>query len=383
MGIQSKKIVLVNQEAGYLFVDVANAFAKEYDEVVLLAGSISWLEEPIDKRIKIIYIKKYDKKSLFKRMYSWAIAFIQLLILIKTRYNRGYDLLVCSNPPLACWLPVFCSNKASVLVYDIYPDGLVAANFISNKHIVYKFWAGLNKRAYKKANKIFTLTTGMAKQLEKYAPEEKIRIVPAWAGMSVDPSNIAEGENLFVNKYGLQGKFIIMYSGNIGKEYDLESLVKLAERFKDNEHILFIIMGTGWKKELLENMIKEKSLDNFMLLPFQPPDLFLHSLKAFHVGVVSLVEAAAKLAIPSKTYNLLAANRPVFCIGNEESDLADFLKENNVGKTIDATKMDEMKTFIEQLYYDKNYYKLLCNNAALVSKKFTKERAQDIVTLLQ
>ena len=233
---------------------------------------------------------------------------------------RNFDLLLSSNPPTAStMLPILFSRKTSLLIYDIYPDGLVAGKFITKNNLLFKCWAWLNRVAYKRVNKIFVLTPGMAHAMEAYSPKEKIKVVPAWAGSPNKPESTAERDNLFIKKYGLQGKFIVMYSGNLGKEYELKPLVLLAEAFSDNDKIVFIIMGQGWQKEMLERLILQKQLPNCMMLPYQPADLFVHSLNAFHVGVVSLAAAVAKVAIPSKTYNLLAANRPIFCIGSESS----------------------------------------------------------------
>ena len=374
-------IVLINQATGYLFIDVANAFAESYDEVVLIAGDVMPMNEPLSPTIKVQKIFSYNRGSTVKRILSWVVSLLNIWWLLLVKY-RKFDLLVSSNPPTAStMLPLLFRRNTSLLIYDIYPDGLVAGNFITKNNIIFKCWAWLNCRAYKKIKKIFVLTPGMANAMEAYAPKEKIAVVPAWAGSSDQLAGIPENENLFLEKYGLQGKFIVMYSGNLGKEYELESLVYLAAEFKDNEKIVFIIMGRGWKKEPLEKLIAEKKLTNCLLLPYQPADLFFHSLNAFHVGVVSLAAAVAKVAIPSKTYNLLAAHRPVFCIGSEASDLADFLKDNETGMAIEPGKIVEMKSFIEKLYNDKNYFSRLSNNAALVAKNYTKERSKEIVAL--
>lgn len=376
-----KRIVLINQATGYLFIDVANAFVSQYEEVILLAGDILPMQEPLHPSIKVAKISSYDRKSTLKRMLSWITALVNICWLLATRY-RGADLLVVSNPPTASTIiPLLFKRKISLLIYDIYPNGLVAGGFVTEKNVLYKCWAWLNRKAYKKVHRIFTLTPGMAAAMTAYAPKEKIIVVPAWSSSAGPENSIAEIDNLFIRQHKLQGKFIVMYSGNLGKEYELESLVTLAASFRNNQQIAFIIMGKGWKKDMLEKMIAEKQLTNCMLLPYQPADLFVHCLEAFHVGVVSLAAAVAKVAIPSKTYNLLASHRPVFCIGSEDSDLALFLQTNDIGKAIDPGNTGAMKTYIERLYNDKIYYQQLCSNAALVSRNYTRARAKEIVAL--
>jgi glycosyltransferase involved in cell wall biosynthesis len=376
-----KKIVLINQHTGYLFADVANAFAKEYDEVVLMAGKSTGLNAKSDSRVKIQQIIPYNRSSTIRRFLSWITCVAQISWLLLFKY-RKYDLLVCSNPPTASTLlPIFFKRRITLLMYDIYPDGLIAGNFVTQKNIIYKCWAGLNRIAYKRVNKIITLTKGMATALSVYADKEKIMVVPAWGNIPAGALAIPESENLFLKANNLQGKFIVMYSGNMGKAYQLEPLVHVAEYFKDNKDIVFVIMGDGWKKEILQQMVKEKNLTNCLLLPYQPNDLFMHSLSAFHVGVVSLAQVLDKVAIPSKTYNLLAAKRPVFCIGSEGSGLAEFLNENNVGVAIDPLNIGAMQDYIGKLYNDKAYFDKLCINAGKTAAHYTSERAKEIVAV--
>jgi hypothetical protein len=97
--------------------------------------------------------------------------------------------------------------------------------------------------------------------------------------------------------------------------------------------------------------------------------------------VVSLAQVLDKVAIPSKTYNLLAAKRPVFCIGSEGSGLAEFLNENNVGVAIDPLNIGAMQDYIGKLYNDKEYFDKLCINAGKTAAHYTSERAKEIVAV--
>jgi hypothetical protein len=213
-----KKIVLINQSAGYLFIDVANAFSEEYDEVVLMAGDLMPMNESVSPLVKVHKIFSYNRGSTLKRMFSWLVSLLNIWWLLLVKY-RKFDLLVSSNPPTASTLiPLLFKRKICLLIYDIYPDGLVAGNFIASNNFIFKCWAWLNRRAYKKAYRIFTLTPGMATAMGAYAPIEKIKVVPAWASSSKQDNCIAERDNLFLKKYSLEGKFIVMYSGNLGKE---------------------------------------------------------------------------------------------------------------------------------------------------------------------
>src|SRR5436309_2699597 len=96
----SKKIVLINQSAGYLFIDIANTFNKSYDEVVLMAGDIMPMNEPLNKKIRVQKIFSYNRSSTIKRIISWVISLLNIWWLLLFKY-RKFDLFVSSNPPTA------------------------------------------------------------------------------------------------------------------------------------------------------------------------------------------------------------------------------------------------------------------------------------------
>jgi hypothetical protein len=376
-----KKIVLINQVSGYLFVDIANAFAEEYDEVVLLAGTVASKQGELDKRVKVIGIKKYSKTNIFWRSLSWLIATLQIWFLIKTRY-RKHELLFSSNPPPACLIPAVCNNTVSYIIYDVYPDGLVAGRFLTSKNFIIKKWEALNIVVYKKATRIITLTDGMANLLSKYISKPDIDIVPAWANKALVPTAAAL-QNEFVKKYGLQNKFLVVYSGNLGMGYDIETIVHLAQAVKQNESIAFIIAGEGWKKKIAEEMVQQLGLSNCMVLPLQSIEMFAFMMQAMHIGIVSLAKDASKIAVPSKTYNILASAKPVMCIGANDSELAMLLERFDAGKVFDSAEITAAAAFITQLANDeKGSYQQYCSNALKASLNFTNLNAKKIVTLV-
>lgn len=362
-----------------MFIDIANAYIEKYDEVILMAGNAQPYKSLLDKRVKIVPIYPYKKENVRSRFFSWVIATLQVYFKLFFSY-RKYDVLISSNPPVAAILPAFLSNKCTLLIYDIYPDGLVVTNFVTDKNIIVKGWSFLNRKAYKKANAIITLTNGMMNILEKYTDRNKIHVVPAWA-INAQLLQKKEDENLFIKKYNLQGKFIVMYAGNIGKEYHLQPLVEVATLLENYTDISIVIVGEGWNKPILKLMIEENNLPNCLLLPFQSNELFADSLISFQVGVVALAGTVNNVAIPSKTYNLLAAQKPILCIGGQDTELANFVNHHQIGKAIEAAKPEAMKDFILKLYNDKVYFESLCSNCKTILPEYTKDNAKKIVQL--
>jgi hypothetical protein len=376
--IRKRKIVVINQSSGYLFVDIVNAFCKEYDKVVLFAGEVVTMNIPLNSKVKVVHISKYNKKSTLRRSLSWIFGFIKSVVLLNL-YYRDYEVFASSNPPLMNMLSLFCRNKTSLLIYDVYPDGLAAAGFIKKNSVLYNLWSSLNKRAFKRLQSITTITNGMATALTAYVEKSKIAVVSVWSNHDLNNLQIIPKENEFVNKFGFQNKFLVVYSGNLGMGYDLESLVKLADEVKENESIQILIIGAGYKWDVIAKLIENSKISNCMLLPYQSADLFLSMQQAMHVGVVSLASIAEQIAIPSKTFNILAAGKPIICLGSKESDLAKLIDESDSGKSFGINDLEEFAKFVNKMETETLFYDHLCANALTESLKYTNKNADLII----
>lgn len=375
-----KKIVLINQVVGYLFIDIANKCLDEFDEVVLLTGSIHPLTTELDPRIKIINICKYKKKSTFSRFYTWLIAFIQSIFWLKFRYRNSY-VLISSNPPLATISSIFIKNKFSLVIYDIYPEAIVTSGFVSKNSSIYKIWEKLNKIAYRKADYIFTLTEGMVKILKPYTSKDNVILNPAWAD-NFGNSTIPRTENVFIKNNNLQDKFIILYSGNLGKEYEIETILDVAEQFVGNDKIQFVIAGKGWKKELLQTIIETKKLTNTLLIPYQDSVSFMHSMHAMNIGIVSQAINAAEVCIPSKTYNIMAFAKPIICIGNKNTDLGNLINKYDLGFISPSSEYSSITKFINEISQDELKYNKISDNVKLAASNFTRKNAAIMINTI-
>ena len=246
---------------------------------------------------------------------------------------------------------------------------------MSWKNPVTKFWVYLTKSALSKANRVFTITQGLAKEIEKYT-DKKIEIVPIWTNNQFF-SKIEKDQNLFLNNHSdLKDKFIISYSGNLGKTHPIEKILDLADRFRQNNLVEFVIIGGGYKFELIKNEIVLRMLSNVKLLPWQDIELLPHVLQAADVNVVTLDTDAANLSIPSKTFNLFSSGRPIMAICSSNSSLSILLNETNSGRSFNESQLDGMYSFILDLMNSKELQNEYASNALLASDLFTKKNAK-------
>lgn len=376
-GRNQDRILLINQSTGYLMIDIVNAYAKEYSSVVLLAGSCDVLGRTLNKSVKLHKIVKYTRTSLGMRIMTWLLATVQIFFLLFCKY-RDYRIVYVTNPPMSYFPSLMLKHQYSIIVYDVYPDALNNIG-INEGAWIYKVWTKINRRIYRNADTIYTLSNGMAALLLKYCDRDKIKVIPNWMGMD-SISRIEKKENPFVLKHNLLNKFVVMYSGNIGYTHNVESIIEIAESLKENEDIAFFIIGEGLKKSELMSWVKEKELRNCCFLSWQPSKDLKYSLSAADISIITLTDETALASVPSKTYNLLAVGSPLLCIAPEESELARLLKEHCCGRCFTKERVTEMVDFVQALKSDYNLWKTYSDNSLKASLNYTYKNAEQYVS---
>ena len=368
-----KKVVLVNQSTGYLMIDIVNAYAKHYDEVVLLAGSIRVLERPLNEKVCVRHIMSYNRNSSSRRMVSWLWSSVQVFFLLLFKY-RKFETIFVTNPPFAYLTGLILKREFSVIVYDTYPDALKNIG-ISERNPIYTVWEGMNRQIFGKAKDIFTLSESMALQLYEYVPKERITVIPNWSG-SARFGPVSREENPFIADNELERKFVVLYSGNIGYTHNVEVLTEVAEKLKEETDICFLFIGEGRKKEELVKIAKQKNLDNCRFMTWQSPDILPYSLSAADLGVVTLNDTTAQLSVPSKTYNLMAAGVALLSIAPETSALAQLIQDHKNGINFNAGQTSEIVDFILQCRNNRNELSVMSENSLKASKNYTYSNAE-------
>lgn len=369
-----KKMVFINQSAGYLMVDVVNEFVPLYDECVLITGNLNPRNKPLDERVKVRKIIAYDRRSTWRRIFTWGWSTIQITLQLLLRYRKA-ELFIVSNPPFAPLLPVFVTNRFSLLIYDVYPDALIEYNFIGERSLLARSWQSLNRKVFARADRIFTLTESMKQRLLRYTEQDqKLQVVPVWTDNTFFQP-IAKHENNFVKKHQLEDRFIVLYSGNIGHTHPVEILVELA-RLCTRPEVFFLIVGEGEKAQLIRDRIEAYHLKNCRWLPWQPTDMLPFSMASADLAVVTLEEKASKLSIPSKTFNYLSVGAAILSIAHPDSELSRLVEGNKVGVNFSADQLTQMNEYIDQLIENSKYYNRLQQNAQHTALRYGSENAR-------
>lgn len=259
-------------------------------------------------------------------------------------YLPNYDVVYTWLPPLPLGLTGLMLSKMKkskfvLHIQDLYPRAAVEHGVIHNKQII-RLFENMEKYIYHKADFSIVISDGFKDHLmSKGVSSSKIGVVANWA----DPNffQIGSKENAFRNKLNPKDNFVVIYSGGINNNANLEPLIHAADLLRD-EPFLFVIIGDGQHKPRLEQLLLMKSLRNVQFFPFQPMSHYPEVLRAADINVVSLNRRSTFTSVPSKVYKLLAAGRPILAITQEENELFRLVKAAKCGLCVPPDEPNEI-----------------------------------------
>ncbi|MFP4299064.1 MAG: glycosyltransferase family 4 protein [Spirulinaceae cyanobacterium] len=267
--------------------------------------------------------------------------------------RRQDTLLLTTEPPylpFLGYLANLCFGLSYVCVlYDLYPDVAVELQVVPKDHILARFWDWCNRITWKHAQSIIVLSSTMKERvmLKNPAIADKIVAIPSWSNpVAIKP--IDKQKNWFAQKYNLSDRFTVLYSGNLGRCHDMETILAAALELK-NDPIQFVFIGHGAKLQGCIDYVQEHQLNNCLFLPYQDKEVLPYSLTACDLSLVSISPGLEGLVAPSKLYGILAAARPVAAICEPHSYLRDLLDEARCGQCFDNGDRVALANYIRYL----------------------------------
>ncbi len=192
----------------------------------------------------------------------------------------------------------------------------------------------LNRWLYKYASRVIVVGRDMKELMEKKMAglDVSVTVIPNWADLEIiRPTDRIE--NRLLHELDIADKFVLMYAGNIGHPTDIETIVECGKLLQENRKndVHFVFIGLGAKKPWLEAAVITNSLKNMSILAPRPRQDQIEFLNACDIGLISLVPKMWGTAMPSRTYNILAAGKPILALTDDYSELARVIDEEKVG----------------------------------------------------
>jgi colanic acid biosynthesis glycosyl transferase WcaI len=263
-------------------------------------------------------------------------------------------ILVVTNPPL---LPFFAllikwlkRCHFVLLVYDVYPEVLIATGMTPKKSLISRIFRFLNKILYREAAQIITVgrdISVLTAQRLPAAQTNKIHYIPNWAETEIIHPT-PKSENALLQQLEIADKFVVLYAGNMGRTHDLEIIVQAAKAMAlSHPQVHFVLIGAGARKQWVVDFVQTHQLDNIHVLPFRPYKEKNISLNAGDISIVSYLPGMAGVSVPSRMYNQFAAGRPIIGIADRDSELAAVIEEESVGWVVAPKELEQLIQVIQ------------------------------------
>lgn len=308
-------------------------------------------------RIRVPEFSKTNKTSRVKNILAYFLGAITATF----RVGRMDYVFSISQPPilgglLGVWGKWVKHAKFIYNIQDFNPEQIMAVNYSRSK-LVIKVMMLLDKFSCKRSNLVITVGRDLIETLENRFKGRKVpksALINNW----IDDKEIyplsADHEKVvaFKKSYGLDGKFVIMYSGNIGLYYDLENLLKVIAKFKpgtktvDGRELAFAFVGAGSELDNLMLYKDTHNLDNVVFIPYQDKENLLYSLNAGDVHWCVNAKGIKGVSCPSKYYGIAAIGKPILGVLECGSEIRCLIEQTKGGLCSEPGEYDHIESNI-------------------------------------
>lgn len=322
--------------------------------------------------VKIIRVRvpEFSKKNKMSRIKNITAYFFGALGASRQAGKQDYVFTISQPPILGGLLGVLGKwQKHAKMIYciqDFNPEQTIAVGYSKNK-ILLKLMMMVDKFSCRCSNLVITVGRDLVETLKK---RFKNRNVPRYIMINnwIDEKEVyplPEDDAkviAFKKKYGLENKFVIMYSGNIGLYYDLENLVKVLKRFRkgytltgsyescpktaDGREVVFAFVGAGSVLDKLVNYTKRHHFENVVFIPYQDKSDLIFSLNAGDVHWCVNAKGIKGVSCPSKAYGIMGVGKPIIGVLEEGSEVRMLIDEIGCGKCCAPGDYEEVANII-------------------------------------
>ena len=330
-------------------------------------------------RVRVPEFQKSNKLSRTKNLLAY---FFNSLIATFKLEKHDYIFTISQPPILGGVLGVLGKwIKGGKLIYNIQdfnPEQTMAVGYTKNKLLLNTAMM-MDKFSCKQSNEVIVVGRDMQETLRNRFNNKKVpenTFINNWIDeKEIYPLNENHPKIIdFKEKYNLNDKFIIMYSGNIGLYYDLENIIKVIGKFNEREDVIFAFVGDGTVKKEIESYATENKLNNVTFIPYQDKADLVYSLNSADIHWVVNAKGIKGVSVPSKLYGVMATGKPVLGVLDKGSEARLIVDECNCGVCTEPGNYNEIYNKIEYILNNKEKVKMLGKNGRkYLEKNLTKE----------
>ncbi|GFN29863.1 glycosyltransferase family 4 protein [Paenibacillus xylaniclasticus] len=354
---------------GQILKELAEGMLQSFDVTVICvvpsySGKIApeyktrrfYTEEINGVRVIRIRVPEFSKRNKLSRIRN-IIAYFLGAIIATFKAGPANFVYSISQPPilgglLGVWGKWVKRAQYIYNIQDFNPEQTIAVGYSRNKPVL-NAMLSVDKFSCKRADKVIVVGRDMMDTLQRRFKGKKVPrhvFINNWIDeneiypLPSDHSRVAE----FRQKYGLDNKFVFMYSGNLGLYYDLENLMPVIAKFKDRDDAAFAFVGDGTIREKLVQYKQEHGLSNVIFIPYQDKADLVYSLNAGDVHWCINAKGIKGVSVPSKLYGIMAAGKPILGVLERGSEARLIIEETNSGYVTEPGNYKEVEQLIAQ-----------------------------------
>lgn len=286
-----------------------------------------------------VWTSRFGRRNLRGRAMDYASFYCSAAGVLWKLADRRSIVVAKTDPPL---ISVLASGIAKLKgarfvnwIQDLFPEVAESLGITAVKGLAGRLVRGSRNRSLQLADTNVAIGDAMGDRLLREGISgHRIRVIHNWADeagiLPVEPA-----ANALRKDWGLDGQFVVGYSGNLGRGHDFGTLLEAAEALRNRPGIRFLIIGGGAQLAAVRAAVAERQLDHrFVFRPYQPRETLSASLSAADAHLVSLRPELEGLIVPSKFYGIAAAGRPVLFIGSRRGEIARMIAAAGCGFTV-------------------------------------------------
>ncbi len=314
-----------------------------------------------------VWSTHFGRGKLVGRAIDYLSFYLTALWAMLVHARAGDYLVAKTDPPMISVLAMLVAvvRRARLInwVQDLFPEVAVVLQPKMLPGWVFGLMQAVRNVSLRKAYANVCLGTLMVDRLiQQGVKPDRIRCIPNWV-VGKDMQPVPTADNALRKEWGLEGKFVVGYSGNLGRAHEFGTILEAAKLLKEVPEVVFLFIGAGAQLAPVKEFVQKHQLSNFIFQPYQSLDVLASSLSAADLHLVSLQPELEGLIVPSKFYGIVAVGRPMVFIGDSQGELGRVLNESNSGVTVSPGDAVAMADFVRHCLADAASYELLASNS--------------------
>ncbi len=288
-----------------------------------------------------IWTSRFGRDSIPGRAFDYLTFYISATFFLFFLVKKNDTVIAKTDPPLiSVFAAVATRVKGARLInwlQDLFPEiaSALGVNGVQ-KGFLFDFIKWLRNWSLKVAAKNIVLGELMkARLINEGMKPDRIDVIHNWADCElIHP--VDRVSNRLRADWGVTNKFVIGYSGNLGRAHEFDTILDAAEILKDKHDIVFLFIGGGTQVETVRREAAKRGLSNVIFKPYQLRGILSESLSVPDVHLISLRPELESLIVPSKFYGIAGVGRTVIFIGDKKGEIPSILAKENCGFTINV-----------------------------------------------